>query len=134
MGFTSSKVSWRIFVVYPLNCGHPMWILRLNDYRSLLFDWQNFICLRLLGTINPMVDYFIPIVAICYLKMNSIIGSDQLDETSSILSRSIDIIPIVVFWYRLWSSYVCYDFIYHLPLFKVYFARKPLADTMIIVS
>ena len=81
-----------------------------------------------------MVDYLIPIVAICYLKMDSIIGSDQLDETSSTLSRSIDPIPTVVFCYHLWSSYIFYDFIYHLPSFRVYFARKPLADTMNIVS
>ena len=56
-----------------------------------------FICSQFLGTNNPMVDYLIPIIAICYLKMDSIIGSDQLDETSSTLSRSIDPIPIVVF-------------------------------------
>ena len=41
-----------------------------------------------------MVHYLISIVAICYLKMDSIIGSDQLNETSSTLSRSIDSIPI----------------------------------------
>jgi hypothetical protein len=45
-----------------------------------------------------MVDYWVPIVAICYLKMDSILGYDQLDETSSTLSRSIDPIP------QLWSS------------------------------
>ena len=71
-----------------------------------------------------MVDYLIPIVAICYLKMDSIIGSDQLDETSSTLSRSIDIIPIVVFWYQLWSSYICYGFIGHLPFSRVYCCKK----------
>ena len=65
-----------------------------------------------------MMDYLIPIMAICYLKMDSIIGSDQLDETSSALSRSIDPIPIVVFGYQLWSSYICYGFIYHLSFFE----------------
>ena len=72
--------------------------------------------------------------AISYLKMDSIIRSDQLDETFSTLSRSIDTIPIMVFWYQLWSSYNCYSFINHLPSFRVYFARKPLAGTMNIVS
>jgi hypothetical protein len=56
-----------------------------------------FICSQFLGTNNAMVDYLIPIVAICYLKMDSIIGSDQLDEISSTLSSSIDPISIVVF-------------------------------------
>ena len=56
-----------------------------------------FICSPLLDANNPLVDYLIPIVAICYLKMDSIIGSDQLDETSSTLSRSIDPIPNVIF-------------------------------------
>jgi hypothetical protein len=69
----------------------------------LLFGWQNFIYLQLLGTINPMMDYLIPIMAICYLKLDLIIGSDQLDETSSTLSRSFDPIP------QQWSSDTNYD-------------------------
>lgn len=35
-------------------------------------------------------------------KVNSFIGSNQLDETSTTLSSSIDLIPIAVFLYLLW--------------------------------
>lgn len=71
-----------------------------------------------------MVDYLIPTVAIWYPKLDSSIGSNQLDETSSTLSRSIDPIPTVVFWYQLWSSYICYGFICYLPSFQGLLCKK----------
>ena len=135
MGCTLLRSRWECLWCIHSICGHLTWILWQNNFGSShLADKILFVLNLLLQIIkwwticNTNCGYLTP------LEMDSIIGFDQLDETSSTLSSSIDPIPIVVFSYQLWSSYICYDFIYHLPSFRVYFARKPLADTMIIVS